>query len=198
MRLRTQSLSDSGAEVVVLGSGPAGAAAAAVLAQEGHAVLMVRPSEPAAGALGESIPPSARSLLTEIRALAGLERAGFVANEGNSVWWAGTPTRTERFEGGATGFHVDRSGLEAVLVEVARSSGARVLDGYVAREAERAGSGWRVVCHDDRGGGHESVLEAPWVVDATGRHGFLARRMGRRPDRRTRTIALVGRWRGSW
>src|SRR5690606_41739874 len=97
MRLRTQSLSDSGAEVVVLGGGPAGAAAAAVLAQEGHAVLVVRPSEPAAGALGESIPPSARSLLMEVGALARLERAGFVPNSGNTGGWAGAPTPAERF-----------------------------------------------------------------------------------------------------
>src|SRR5690606_8615422 len=85
MRLPTAQLSarrvdEGAAEALVLGAGPAGSAAAAVLAQEGRRVVLVRPSRTPEGALGESVPPSARKLLAEIGALEAVEAAGFVSN----------------------------------------------------------------------------------------------------------------------
>ena len=184
-------------EVVVLGGGPAGCAAATLLAQRSHQVALVRPATPPAGALAQSIPPSARKLLAELDAVEVVERAGFLANGGNTVWWAGGDARTERFPDGEAGVHVDRAGLERVLVEAARRVGVRVYDGATARRAERGGGLWTVGC--ERAAHPPLTLRAPWVVDATGRHGFLARQ-GREPDRATATLALVRRWRrpGGW
>jgi hypothetical protein len=62
-----------------------------------------------------------------------------------------------------------------------------------ARSASEVDDGWLVRCGDADGG--ERVLSARWVVDATGRHGLLARGEGRQPDRSTTTLALVRRWR---
>ena len=181
----------------MLGGGPAGCAAATLLAQRGHEVALVRPTSPAAAALAQSIPPSARKLLYELDALEAVERAGFLANEGNTVWWAGRGARTEAFPGGGAGVHVDREGLEHVLVGAAGRVGVRVYDGAVARRAERDGQLWSVAC--DRAEETALRLRAPWLIDATGRHGILARR-ARAPDRATATLALVRRWRrpGGW
>ncbi len=198
MRLPAAQLSglrvdEGAADALVLGAGPAGSAAAAVLAQEGRRVVLIRPSRTPEGALGESVPPSARKLLMEIGALEAVEAAGFVPNVGNTVHWGGRPVRRERFGDGAHGFHVDRRGLESVLCGVAERAGVTVLDGLAARSAERREGIWAVSCRGPDG--RARVLRAPWVVDATGRHGFLARRLGRRSDERTRTTAVVGRWR---
>lgn len=158
----------------------------------------MRPRTPPAGALAESVPPSARKLLTELGVLEAVEAAGFHPNGGNTVWWAGRNRRVESFDLDEYGFHVDRAGLEDVLVSAAESTGVRVYEGASARTAAEAEAGWTVQC--DAGNGNSIELRSPWVLDATGRHGLLARGEGREPDRSTTTLALVRRWRkaGGW
>ena len=75
-------------EVIVLGGGPAGTAAATLLARRSHEVALVRPASPPAAKLAQSIPPSARLLLSELGVLEAIEAAGFPPNTGNRVWWA--------------------------------------------------------------------------------------------------------------
>jgi FAD-dependent halogenase len=198
-------------EVVVLGGGPAGSAAATLLARRGHRVALVRPTCPPAGAIAESVPPSARRILDELGFLGAVEAAGFHANRGNSVWWAGEAVRRERFEADEIGFHVDRSGLEAVLIAESIAAGVDVLDGYTARSASETSTTeasrlqaadathrWTIECASDDGTAR--TLRAEWLIDATGRRGLVARSQGRLPDRSTTTIALVRRFRrdGGW
>jgi flavin-dependent dehydrogenase len=192
VRLRTEGLSETlTTEVLVLGGGPAGSAAALVLAQGGRAVTLVRPAHPPGASLAQSIPPSARALLGEIGILPAVEAADLVPNRGNTVRWAGGPPRTECFPDGRHGFHAERGTFESLLDTVVRSAGVTVVSGATARRAERIDGTWRIVCLEPSG--DEISVEAPWVVDATGRHGFFARRLGREPDRRTTTTALVAR-----
>ena len=180
-------------EVVVLGGGPAACAAAALLARHGHDVCLVRPKAPPAGALAESIPPSALGVLAELGLEHAVEQAGFHPNAGNLVWWADGPRHAEDFAAARLGFHTDRARLEDVLVAAARELGATVREGASARAAEERSDGWRVDCVEGRG--TSFGLRTPWVLDATGRRGVIARREGREPDRSTTTTALVRRWR---
>jgi flavin-dependent dehydrogenase len=190
-------------DVVVLGAGPAGCAAATLLARRSHRVALVRPGSAPAERLGQSVPPSARRILDELGFLEAVERACFFANRGNSVWWAAQELRREVFADDQTGFHTDRAGLEAVLATACASAGVTVLEGTTARSAEETPDGWEIHCEaasalgSDRGA---FVLRAPWVIDATGRRGLIARTEGRKPDRDTTTLALIARWRrpGGW
>lgn len=180
-------------DVVVLGGGPAGYAAASVLARRAHRVALVRPASPPAGPLAESIPPSAGRLLDEVGARDALDRGSFHRNTGNTVWWAGEDVRTEAFPEGRQGWHVDRAGLERALAGAAESGGVAVLAGVSARSAGRGDGGrWTLACEKE--GGEAETLDAGWIVDATGRHGLLARAW-RQPDRSTTTLAVVRRWR---
>jgi flavin-dependent dehydrogenase len=185
-------------DVVVLGAGPAGSAAATLLARNGRQVAVVRPATPPAAALPESVPPSARRILEELGFQPWIEGAGFHAARGHTVWWAGAAERRETFANEAAGFHTDREALERTLVAVAARAGAEVLDGTSARSATAREHGWVVACDGEAVGKME--IEATWVIDATGRRGVLARLAGRLPDRSTSTLALVRRWRhrGGW
>jgi len=154
-------------------------------------VALVRPARPAAGALAVSIPPSAERLLVELGVLQDLERAGVFRNGGNTIWWAGGPVRAEPFEGGRTGFHADRAGLEGVMTDVALGVGVSVHD-LTARSAEAREGGWVVECAGETG--DALGVRARWLLDATGRRGLLARREGREADRSTSTVAIIRRW----
>jgi flavin-dependent dehydrogenase len=162
-------------EVVVLGGGPAGAAAAKLMSSWGHVVrLITRPAS--ASRLAVSIPPSCHKLFDEIGIAGAIEDAGFIRTTGNTVWWGTPDPRIEVFADGARGWQVVLQSLEDVLLGEAEAAGVRI---------ER-----RAIADQD--------LEAPadgFVIDATGRSGMLARRHGVRVfEEGPRTVALAAAW----
>ncbi len=200
--------------VLILGGGPAGAAAARLLATWGHDVMVVerataggdatragQPAGPTAQpptatppdqSLAESLPPSTRKVLAATGLLGVVEAGGFHANTGNTALWGGEGRRDD-FAGDATGFHILRSRFDRLLREAAAEAGATIVRG-VARLPQRAGDGegWRVevVLQDAR----RAEIEPQWVLDCTGRAGVLARRH-RILEAAAPTLAVVRRYR---
>ena len=187
-------------QVLILGGGPAGAAAARLLAQWGLEAVVVERSpdaDPATPSLAESLPPSARKVLAATGLLGVVEAGGFLANSGNTALWGGEGRRDD-FAGGATGFHILRSRFDSVLRGAAAEAGAEIVKG-VARLPERGadGEGWRVEVALD--GGKRVEIQPGWVLDCTGRAGLLARRY-RVLESEAPTLAVVRRYRndGGW
>ena len=183
-------------EVLVLGGGPAGSAAARLLAQWGLEVLVVERSSgasasPGSQSLAESLPPSTRKVLAATGLLGVVEAGGFHPNGGNTALWGGEGRRDD-FAGGATGFHILRSRFDALLRESAAAAGAEIARG-VARLPERTGEGggWRVEV--GLGGGNRAVVQPGWILDCTGRAGVLARRH-RILDAGAPTLAVIRRY----
>lgn len=174
-------------DVVVIGAGPAGCAAATVLAERGHTVLLIDRPSGARRALAESIPPSARRILAELGMADAVVAEGFQPWRGNTVWWADAPPRAETFAPDASGFQVERDRFDAVLRKAAIAAGARLVAGTVRTVARPL-----VVVEVD---GRLVEVTAPWVVDCSGRAGVIARRELRDTDAAHRTVALAGVWR---
>jgi len=161
------------AEVLVVGAGPAGAAAARLLSLWGHSVRLIAKPSVSALPLAESIPPSTRKLFDVIGVRDAVDAAGFVRSTGNTVWWGSDAGRLEHFPDGGLGWQITSDRLESVLRRAAVDAGVTIAD------------------QPATGG------DAPaFTLDCTGRSGMLARARGlRRLEPGHRTVALVGLWR---
>ena len=186
-------------DVAVLGGGPAGAAAARLIASHGHSVVVLTRA-PARPALAESLPPSVGKLLDRVGVRSAVDAGGFVRATGNTVWWGTSDARVESFGAGSLGWQVRRDTFDALLLAEAEQAGARVVRRAIVREVTRGpdASETSIVAYDLRG--RQRSLTARWVLDCTGRAGLLARREWRRADPAGRTLALAGVWerRGGW
>ena len=156
--------------IVVLGGGPAGAAASLLLAKWGHEVqLVTRP--PVSRGLAVALPPSCGKLFDAIGVSDAIESVGFPRSTGNTVWWGGRDPRVELFASGARGWQVDVDALANVILSEAITAGVAVEQ--------------------------STVRELPdgFVLDCTGRAGVIARatRLRQLPEG-PRTVALVGVW----
>src|SRR5690348_13259584 len=95
------------ADVVIAGGGPAGAAAARVLAERGHRVALIARDPDPVRSFAESLPPSARQLLATLGLASLMDDDRFVRCTGNTVWWGDRDGVDEPFAG-THGIHVIR------------------------------------------------------------------------------------------
>ncbi len=165
-------------DILVLGGGPAGAAAARLLASWGHAVRLITRAagEPR---LAVSIPPSCEKLFGVVGIADAVNRAGFIRSTGNTVWWGTSEARVETFADRGLGWQVDLGALESVMLAEAAAAGVIIERRAVAADEFR----------------NASARRAAFTLDCTGRAGVTARLKNvRRYDADTRTIALTGEW----
>jgi flavin-dependent dehydrogenase len=166
-----------GADVVVAGAGPAGAATALALANLGHAVdLVALPRR--VPAQGEVLRAVARDALERLGLWDDFAALGFPPSMGTvSAWGDEEPVeRSAVFDPFGPGWDVDRGALEAMLVGRARAAGVRVVSGQVVA-ARPAGGRWRLRVRTASG---PLPLGPAVTVDATGRRALLARAGGAR------------------
>jgi flavin-dependent dehydrogenase len=185
-------VSDSTYDVAILGGGPAGAAAARLLASWGHSVVVLARGA-ARESMAESLPPSAAKLLDRVGVLGAVESAGFLRSTGNTVRWGTDETRVELFLDGALGYQLRRDVFDRVLLGAATIAGTAVLNDVSAREiAEPNADGVREIIYDGADG--RRSVRARWVLDCTGRTGIVARRGWRTQTAAARTLGVVGIW----
>jgi halogenation protein CepH len=188
-------------DVAVVGGGPAGAVAATMLADAGRRVVVFEREAFPRYHIGESLLSATLPIFDVIGVTDRLERHGFVRKPGGTFQWGRQQAPwTFAFRDDPGGrpyaFHVIRSEFDQILLENARAHGAVVHEEHVVAAIDVAGPTPRLTVH--RRDGREQAVHPRLVVDASGQHGLLARRLGtRRWNPFFKNLALWGYFRGA-
>ena len=172
-------------DALIVGGGPAGTAAAIVLAGQGREVAVLERSDYSAARVGETLPPAANPLLRTLGVLDRMEADGQTRCPGVVCTW-GDPLpylSDSLFDPDGEGWHVDRARFDASLAARAAEAGARVVTRAEVRACRREGTTWEA---DVLG---EGRLSARVLIDAAGRPPWPGRPTRR--DAYDRQVALV-------
>jgi flavin-dependent dehydrogenase len=190
-------------DVLIIGGGPAGSTAAALLARKGHRVTLIEKARHPRFHIGESLLPANLPLLEklgvapEVRAI-GMQKWGaeFISH------WDGRQQDfrfTEAWNKSLPfAYQVRRSEFDRILIRNAERAGAQVIEGarVSAVDLGEGSSPVRIeVQHED---GSAQDWQARFLIDASGRDTFLANRLqSKRRNRRHNSAAIFGHFSGA-
>jgi flavin-dependent dehydrogenase len=161
-------------DVLIIGAGPAGSAAAAVLAEHGRSVLVLEREKFPRYHIGESLLPFTFYPLKRLGLIEKMRQSAFVKKY--SVQFVSTSGKasqpfyfnTRYNEDVAQTWQVLRSEFDQMLVDHARSKGATVLEGVTVTGLLREGG--RVVGVRTQ----QKEYRAPMTLDCSGKESFAA------------------------
>lgn len=190
-------------DVIVIGGGPAGSAAAITLAELGHRVVQLEKARHPRFHIGESLLPANLPLFERLGVARQVEAIGMRKWGAEFVSpWHGGRGETFYFNEGWNkslpfAYQVRRAQFDEILIRRAAQQGARVIENCRARTVQfLAGAGPREprvrveAEHDD---GRRSSWLARFVIDASGRDTFLGNQLQtKQRNSRHNSAALYG------
>ena len=188
-------------DVLVIGGGPAGSTAAALLAEQGCDVTLLEQAEHPRFHIGESLLPANMALLerlgmTEKLAAMGTFKPGAEFIDDATGQRSAFPFTLSLNRATTAAYQVPRAPFDAALFDTARQRGARTAERTQVTAITLAPPGGRACVLADRDG--EQQRYAPrFILDASGRQTLLANQLGlKRANKNNSTAAVYAHWRG--
>jgi flavin-dependent dehydrogenase len=189
-------------DVAVIGGGPAGSTAAALLARRGHKVIALEKAHHPRFHIGESLLPmnlpvfERLGVLDKVRAL-GVFKAGADFEADNERGYNTYAFSRAIGKSPSHAFQVWRQDFDRMLYHHARECGADAREGAEVVAVEQTGPRETYLeVRTAEGRGYR--LQARYVVDASGREAFLgAKKKLRRKNAEHQSAAIFGHFRGA-
>ncbi|MGO9930286.1 MAG: NAD(P)/FAD-dependent oxidoreductase [Steroidobacteraceae bacterium] len=189
-------------DVAVIGGGPAGSTAAALLARRGYKVIALEKAHHPRFHIGESLLPMNLPLferlgvLDKVRAL-GVFKAGADFEADNERGYNTFAFARAIGDSPPHAYQVWRQDFDRMLYQHARECGADAREGHEVAAVEQGGPrDTRLEVRTDDGRSYR--IQARYLVDASGRDAFLAaKRKLRRKNRQHQSAAIFGHFRGA-
>ncbi|MFP3568833.1 NAD(P)/FAD-dependent oxidoreductase [Paraburkholderia sp. SIMBA_030] len=167
--MSTHSSKHTAVDVAIIGAGPAGAVAAALLRKAGRSVLVLERQHFPRFSIGESLLPQSMAYLEEAGMLQAVVEAGFQYKNGAHFVYRDQSSafdfRDKHSQGWGTTYQVERAVFDDLLIRCAAEQGADVRFGHTVRALQ---TGDRPVLEvlDEAQNAYE--VEARFVFDASG------------------------------
>src|SRR5438093_12554135 len=166
-------------DVAIIGGGPAGSTAAALLARAGRRVIVFEREKFPRFHIGESLLPFSMKAFTRLDLHEKILRAGFLKKYGGEIMGACSDTGTKfYFKDGYRSqtdhaYQVIRGDFDKVLLDHAAESGAEVHEETAVDGVEFSNDAVDLAV---RSNGTSDSMRARYLVDASGRASVLGRR----------------------
>lgn len=164
-------------EVVIIGAGPSGAIAGALLKRKGHDVLILERQHFPRFSIGESLLSHCLDFIEEAGMLQAVQAAGFQTKHGAAFGWGERYTefdfRDKFTEGHGSTYQVQRADFDKLLADQAELQGVEIRyeEEIIAADFSSA----RPLLQARRNDGSEYQLDAAFVLDASGYGRVLPR-----------------------
>ena len=165
-------------DIAIIGAGPSGAVAAALLLKHGFSVCVLEKQHFPRFVIGESLLPHCMEFIEEAGFLPAVEaEPSFQFKNGAAFTWGSRYTYfdfTDKFTPGpGTTYQVRRGIFDKILIDEAAKQGADVRFGHAVTAFDNSGDTARLSVETDNGEAYE--LNARFVLDASGYGRVLPR-----------------------
>jgi flavin-dependent dehydrogenase len=157
-------------DILIIGAGPAGAVAAALLRRRGHQVLVIEREQFPRFSIGESLLPQSMAYLEQAGMLQAVVEHGFQFKNGASFVCGERQTsfdfRDKHSSGWGTTYQVQRADFDHLLAQQAELQGAEIRYRQTVTAVDLEGERPRTQVRD--ADGREYTIESRFILDASG------------------------------
>ncbi|MBB5320264.1 NAD(P)/FAD-dependent oxidoreductase [Marinobacter oulmenensis] len=157
-------------DVIIIGAGPSGAIAAALLRQKGHQVTILEKQHFPRFSIGESLLPQCMAFIEEAGMMPAVEAAGFQYKNGAAFHYDGRngafDFREKFTPGWGTTWQVQRDRFDQILAQEAEKQGTPIHYGHEITAADFSGEQPVLSVRTDDGRQYQA--RARYVLDASG------------------------------
>jgi flavin-dependent dehydrogenase len=190
--MNMESSMQASVDVVIIGAGPSGAVAAALLRKARRSVLVLERQHFPRFSIGESLLPQSMTYLEQAGMLQDVVEAGFQYKNGAQFVYRDEASaydfRDKHSDGWGTTFQVERAVLDDLLIRRAAKQGADVRFGHTVLEM-KTGDAPMLEVIDEAGARYQ--VHARFVLDASGFGRVLPRLLNLEAPTRLPTRAAI-------